>query len=121
MAKAPSEGVIVLVLPMVADATEPPVIAGAVSALFVSVCDPVNVVTVESMDRVLPDFDSPVPAVISPAPENCVNVILFVPITMVVEMAQTQPLPTFAVPVSTKTNAPCNSAEVSASVVRVST
>jgi hypothetical protein len=56
-------------------------------------------------DTVFPVMFIPAPAVISPAPENCVNVTPFVP--MIVEgFETTQPLDAFVVPVSTNTNDP---------------
>jgi hypothetical protein len=43
---------------------------GDVSVLFVRVCVPVNVTTVESISRVFPVLSNPVPATICPKPVN---------------------------------------------------
>ena len=49
------------------------VIVGLVNVLFVKVCEPDKVTTVESIANEDPVNVNPVPAVYVPAPENCVN------------------------------------------------
>ena len=71
---------------------------------------------------VLPVFVKPAPAEIWPAPENCSKVILVVPSVGVPFVVRTKPLSAFAVPSSTKVNAPPVSSEAaSASGVLVRT
>ena len=79
-------GVKVILLTVVADATPKVgvVSTGEVSVLFVNVCAVVrSAVTAVLIDSVLPDLDNPVPAVICPAPENCVKVSDVVPSVIV--------------------------------------
>jgi len=55
---------------------------------------------------VLPVLVKPAPAAICPAPENCSNVMFVVPSVGVPLCVATYPLSAFAVPSSTKVNAP---------------
>jgi hypothetical protein len=58
-------------------------------------------------EMVFPDSDSPVPAMISPAPENCVNARPFVPTVADVDAFETtHPLDALVVPCSMNTNDP---------------
>ena len=55
---------------------------------------------------VSPDFDKPSPAVIAPAPENCVNSIAVDPIVTGAFVVQTKPASALTVPSSTNVKAP---------------
>ena len=88
-----------------------------------SVGVPVNVgeanvaITVVSTDSVFADFVIPVPAVICPAPENCVNVREVVSSVIASFVVSTYPISALTVPSETKTYIPVVTlAEVLASV-----
>ena len=55
---------------------------------------------------VLPVCERPAPAVILPAPVNCVNTNAVVPTVMLPSVVNANPLSAFTVPCSTKVNAP---------------
>ena len=77
----------------------PPRFASAAGALPPPVPPCVTVRTpLFSIDKVVPDCASPVPAVIDPAPENCVQVIAVVPRVTVPLVVHTQPVRPLADP-----------------------
>lgn len=111
------------VVPVTVNAPLPPFVTDTpLYVLLVRACEVVlSTVTFVSMESVFPLLESPVPAVISPAPENCVKVMAVVPTVTDQVFVQTKPAPALTVPDSTKTNPPENSVEASISTERVST
>ena len=92
---------------------------GEVRVLFVRVCVPSSVTTVESISRVFPVLSNPVPAVICPRPVNCVKVSAVVPIVTAPLFVNVNPESAFTVPSSTNTaKFEVSSAARSASVER---
>ena len=97
--KAP---VLAVVAPTEALLIVPPEMAGLVSVLLVSVCEPVSVTTVESIAKVLLVSVRPVPFVYVCDPLNCAKVIAVVPKVIVPEVVMTYELPLLTVPFCVK-------------------
>ena len=73
-----------------------------------------------TLNMFAPEAPRPAPAVIVPAPENCVNARFVLLSVIVPDVVSTKPFPAFAVPSAMKTNIPCvTSAEEFASIARV--
>src|SRR5579859_5990283 len=97
-----------------------PILLAAVGPAAVSPVPPAATETGMTRLIVLPFFDRPVPAMISPAPLNWVKVSAVVPTVIGLGVVSTKPAPVLVLPCSTKVKMPLTRLdELLASVARV--